>query len=50
MTIYNPAQGPAALRLSAAGKVLQMRRGRRHVTIMGDVSKELMLALSSALR
>jgi len=48
--VSTPAQGMSALRLSASGKVLNWRRGREYFTAMGDVSRELLLAISGSFK
>ena len=40
----------ASLRLSSAGKVLRWRRGRLHLTLLGDVTRELLQQLASSLK
>ncbi len=50
MIVYNPTQGPSSLRLSSVGKVLNWQRGRKHYTVMSDVSRELLLTIESKLK
>jgi outer membrane lipoprotein-sorting protein len=45
-----PDKGAGALRLSSAGKVLMWKGGRRHYTLMGDVSRDLLEAISARLK
>lgn len=48
--VYNPSTGPSALRLVSVGEVLNWKRGRKHYTVMSDVSRELLLAIESQLK
>jgi len=37
-----PAVAPGALRLSSSGRVIHWKQGRRHYTLIGDISEELL--------
>lgn len=49
-TLRGQPYGRRSLRLSSVGKVMHWQRGRKHYTLMSDVSRELLLAISSTLR
>jgi outer membrane lipoprotein-sorting protein len=42
--------GAGALRLSSSGRVLHWKRARRHYTLMGDLSRELLEVLSAQVK